>query len=356
MVPDAGPRSVADARLRALAIVRERGWNPTSFQILGQGYRYYFDGDAVVAYVDTGSAWVGAGAPIAPRERLAEVADAFRRDAARAGRTACFFGSGSRFVETVPDWGRLTMGAQPVWRTARWRERLKEARSIAAQVRRAANKGVTVRRVSAEELSERRPLREEIETLVARWLAAKPMPAMGFLVDVQPFSLVAERPTFVAERDGSVVAVLGAVPIYARRGWLVETLARSPLAPNGTSEALIDAMIRAAEADGVELVTLGMSPLTGADVPLRLRFARWLTRPLYDFDGVHAFRHRLHPDAWEPLYLAVPPDGRRWGALVESLRAFAHGSIVRFALRSFVHLARRSLRLRAPEHRGTLEG
>ena len=60
----AGPE--VDAHARVSALVRRYGWNATSFQVLEPGYRYFFHGpDAAVAYVDTGRAWVAAGAPAA---------------------------------------------------------------------------------------------------------------------------------------------------------------------------------------------------------------------------------------------------------------------------------------------------
>ncbi|HVV49316.1 MAG TPA: hypothetical protein VHO06_06645, partial [Polyangia bacterium] len=65
-------------RQRALALLRRHGWNATSFQILEPGFSYWFDADeACVAYLDTGRAWVAAGAPIAEPRRAPAVALAF---------------------------------------------------------------------------------------------------------------------------------------------------------------------------------------------------------------------------------------------------------------------------------------
>ncbi|MDX2169392.1 MAG: hypothetical protein SF182_20140, partial [Deltaproteobacteria bacterium] len=78
------PRAADASRERALRLLQQHGWNATSFQLLEDDFTYFFDGDdAFVAYVDTGSAWVAGGAPVAPPQRLAAVADAFAR-AARA--------------------------------------------------------------------------------------------------------------------------------------------------------------------------------------------------------------------------------------------------------------------------------
>src|SRR6185369_738654 len=55
---------------RVLPLLRRHGWNATSFQSLEEGFRYDFQGpDACVPYVDTGRAWVAAGAPIASPRR-----------------------------------------------------------------------------------------------------------------------------------------------------------------------------------------------------------------------------------------------------------------------------------------------
>jgi lysylphosphatidylglycerol synthetase-like protein (DUF2156 family) len=325
---------------QALAIVRRHGWNAHSFQVAGDGFGRYFDGDALVGYADTGSAWVGAGAPIAEHARLFAVAEAFRRAAAEAGRRACFFGAGARFVGAAKTWHAHALGAQPIWTVPGWRARARSVRSIRAQLHRATAKGVTVRRVETSELG---GLRGRTVEVLRAWLDDRRMPPMGFLVEPRPFEHLGERQLFVAERAGTIVAALGAAPIYARGGWLVETIARLPEAPNGTNELLIDAAVESAAREGASFVTLGMVPLAGGHVAPWLRAVAVLARPFYDFRGLEAFRTRLRPDAWETLYLVVPKGTSFVAALVESLRAFAGGSLVRFGLRSIARVVRRAL-------------
>jgi phosphatidylglycerol lysyltransferase len=155
------------------------------------------------------------------------------------------------------------------------------------------------------------------------------MAPMGFLVDVQPFDFASERRYFVAEREGAVVGFLAAVPIYARRGWLLEDFLRDPRAPNGTAELLIDAAMRALADEGSRYVTLGLAPLSGP-VSGWLRAARRLSSPLYDFAGLRAFKAKLRPHRWEPVYLAYPSGASSHVALVDALAAFARGSFLRF--------------------------
>ena len=85
-------------RARVLALLRAFGWNATSFQILESGLQYWFEPAGCVAYVDTGRAWVAAGAPLAPEQYMARVAGGFVRAAAAQGRSAVFFATERRFV------------------------------------------------------------------------------------------------------------------------------------------------------------------------------------------------------------------------------------------------------------------
>ena len=199
------------------------------------------------------------------------------------------------------------------------------------QLRRATAKGVTVRPLAIAELVLEHPIRLQLDALIARWLAARPMAPMGFLVQVDPFTFPEHRRYFVAERGGAIVAFLGVIPIFARGGWFFEDFIRDATAPNGTVELLVDAGMRAAAAERVELVTLGMVPLAG-DVGPWLRAARTFGRVLYDFDGLRAFKAKFRPIAWDPIYLACPPERSRLWAIVDTLTAFAHGDLARFGI------------------------
>jgi phosphatidylglycerol lysyltransferase len=310
-----------DPRARAFQIVRQHGRDTVAFQSLESGFRYWFDGDdAVVAYVDTGGAWVAGGGPIAPVDRIAEVAHGFVAAARDQGKRACFFAAEQALVDAgVP---ALQIGEQPVWRANDWDAVLASAKSLRYQLNRARNKGVTVRRATEADLD-----RAQIDELAKQWQATKKMPPMAFLVQLETFAFSAQRTLFVAEHHNVVVGLASCVPVYAANRVFVEDLLRSTSAPNGTMELLIDAVMRSTTTE----VTLGLAPLAGG-VPRWLRVARWLGGPLYDFAGLRAFKSKLRPHAWEPIYLCT--DGSKLVAMRDSLRAFAGGSLVSFAGRT----------------------
>ena len=323
----------ARQQARVLSLLRRHGWNATSFQVLEPGLRYHFDGDdACVAYVDTGRALVVAGAPIAPDGRIGAVALRFAAFARRCGRRVSFFAVVDRFLEAAP-FTAIQVGEQPAWDPVAWPEILRGSRSLREQLRRARAKEVRVRPLPPDEIE---PARAEIEQLIARWLGTRQMAPMGFLVQVQPFVLPAERRYFVAEHAGRTVGFLAAVPIYARAGWFFEDLLRDPSAPNGTNEALVDAAMRQVAAEGSRYVTLGMAPLAG--VSGLLGSVRRLTGRLYDFSGLAAFKAKLRPQAWEPIYLAHPRGERGLMALYDVLAAFARGGLLRFGIATVLRM------------------
>jgi phosphatidylglycerol lysyltransferase len=319
---------------RVHALLQRHGWNATSFQVLEPGFQYWFDPldeTGCVAYVDSRDAWVAAGSPIAAEAALGAVAARFVEAARRAGKVACFFGTEARFA-ALSGTPQLCIGEQPVWDPSQWEAMVGGARSLKEQLRRARAKGVIVRELAARELADGTPLRLEVDALLATWLASRRMAPMGFLVGVELFGYAGERRYFAAEREGTLVALLAAVPVYARRGWLIEDLLRDPAAPNGTAESLVDAAMRAFARSGSRYATMGLAPLAG-EVGSFLRSARAWGELLYDFDGVRAFKARLRPDRWDPIYLAYPGTSP-FRAMTAVLRAFAGGNLVRFGLQT----------------------
>ena len=310
-----------------LGLLRRFGWNATSFQLVESEFRNWFgrEGDGAVAFIDTGSAFVVAGPPVAAEERLGDVAAAFVADAQRQSRRVAFFGVEERFLRSI-GMHAMQIGLQPRWNPQNWRPH----RSLREQLRRARAKGVTVERVPSSEILKHR---DAIDRLLTRWLSSRPMPAMSFLVELSPFAFAEERRYYAARANRRLLGLLVAVPIYQRDGWFFQDVLRDPEAPNGTAESLIHAAMLDIAADGATFMTLGLAPLAGDE-----RWQRLMRRAMsgfYNFDGLHAFKSKLRPEGWDPVYLAWPR-GNGAIAIVDVLTAFAGGSLVWFGARAFL--------------------
>src|SRR5688500_7132829 len=142
--------------------------------------RYWFSSspEGCIAYLDTGRAWVTAGAPIGAVEHLGDLGQQFVEAARRAGRRTVFFGVERRFTGSAP-FAAVQIGEQPVWDPSGWPGPSGGSRSMREQLRRARAKGVSVRAAGPEELGPGSPLRQKIESLVQGWLTSRRMPRMG---------------------------------------------------------------------------------------------------------------------------------------------------------------------------------
>lgn len=293
------------------------GWNSTAYQILNPHIEHWIDHehDAVVGYVRQWGWWVVAGAPVCAIEALEEVIARFEDDAAAAGCRVIYVCAAERLRTLLggrPTHAVATLGAEPVWKPSEWDDCVRGHASIRQQLNRARNKGVTVEALDRGDVSN---VYDELRQCVDDWLKHRPLPALHFLTE--PYTIdgvLTDRRLWVARRaDGRIIAYLLASPVVARRGYLVEQIARRREAPNGTTELLIDAALRAMGDWQCTYVTLGLVILSTyvhermRDNPPWLRalfgFARLHGRRFYHFDGLEHFRAKLWPDRWEPIYL-----------------------------------------------------
>ncbi len=309
----AGPKGDPHDYYRARELVLEFGWNSTCFQIVNPGIEYWFgeDGESVVGFVTSGRSRVVAGAPVCRNEILPAVVQAFERDSARSKLKVCYFGAEARLENALRDsrdHSRVLLGAQPVWDPSHWINIVGRHQSLRAQLNRARNKGVVIREWPASEAHDSERLRDCLRL----WLDSKGLPPLHFVIEPDTLERLENRRIFVAEQGSTVVAFLVLSPIPERNGWLTEQFPHHPEAPNGTVELMMDTAIRFLADDGFEYVTLGLSPLSKRaniepfDNPLWLKIMlAWMRKHgqrFYNFDGLDAYKSKLRPERWEPVF------------------------------------------------------
>lgn len=295
----------------------------------------------MVGFVDHGSTRVAAGAPVCPEGARAEVADAFEAAAHQGGLGVCYFGVeghlGREWREYDPErW--ICLGAQPCWDPRTWREDIQKVKSMRQQFNRARNKGVVVE----EWNTARAEGSSELEAVLAAWLVSRGLPPLHFLVEPETLNFLEDRRTFVAMRNGKPVAFLNLCPIPARKGWLTEQFPRTPDAPNGTVELLMNFAAETVAAEGSEFLTMGLVPLSRrvdpGKQPWWFRFiSGWVRahgRRFYNFDGLEAFKTKFRPQWWEPLYAIVDDSSFKPRHLIAIAGAFTGGSPVKAVARA----------------------
>jgi len=300
-----------------------------------------------IPYVCTAKAWVAAGAPLGPPAQAAAAIAAFVEQAAQRGLRACFFAVEEGALEQVDGLKGLCIGWQGWWNPNCWGQTLATSASLRAQLRRARGKGLSIVAINPVDVAAATaPWRRPVAALVSRWLSSREMAPLRFVVQLEPSLVTWDESIHVlaAVQGENVIAVARVVALPQRQAWVLQDLLRLPNAPNGTSELLIDAVMklgqRAQEPYQVREVSLGMVPLFG-DVPRPLRIIATVTRGLFNFSGLHKFKQKLQPHRREAVFIAYPFDPGKpsamaaGAALVDVLRAFAGGPLWCFALRTF---------------------
>jgi len=302
-----------DNYLKARDLVMRYGWNTTCFQIVNPGIEYWFgdDGESVVGYATASGVRVVAGAPVCPEDALLNVTLAFENDSKTLGLGVCYFGAEAR-LETLlrndPDHAHVLLGAQPVWHPSEWKDVVARHSSIRAQINRARNKGLVITEWPIEKAHDN----IELRACLHAWLASKGLPPLHFLVEPETLARLYDRRVFVATRGEEVIGFVLLSPVATRNGWLFEQFVHRPKAPNGTVELMIDAAMRELAKEGCDYATLGLSPLSSRapiepfDNPFWLRvLLAWMRKHaqrFYNFDGLDAFKAKLQPAAWEPVF------------------------------------------------------
>ena len=298
----------------ARELVMTYGWNTTAYQILNPGLQHWFAPDvpAVVAYTRRQNVMLVAGAPVCAADALRSVVTDFERFARDQGCRVCYVCAADRMRNLVAgsrEHSTIVIGAQPVWNPQAWVTLIESRRSMRAQLARARNKGVTIELIPCAQGRDN----PELDQVLDEWLQARGLPPLHFLVEPRILrGVVADRVLLVARRAGSVVAFLVASPVVARNGYLIEQVARSPRAPNGASELLIDAAMRRFAAERRVYATLGLvalsSQASGASainpwwLRLMMTFARAHATRFYNFRGLERFRAKMSPGHWETIY------------------------------------------------------
>ncbi len=349
------PMAESAALEKTRRLVLEWGWNATAYQLLNPGIHRWFTpaDDAVVGYVVSGGYRVVAGAPVCAPDQLAAVVEAFERDTHNAGLWSCYFAADDRLARLLERRGpldRILLGAQPVWRPARWRNIVASKASLRAQLNRATNKGVVVESWSTTRATGHPQLHRCLE----QWLETRGLPPLHFLVEPETLDRLYDRRIFVAVSGSAVVGFLIASPIPKRQGWLIEQTIRGTGAPNGTSELLLDAAMRALAEAQAEYVTLGLSPLSRRSnitldtQPMWIRaLLGWLRahgRRFYNFEGLDRYKAKFLPEHWEPIYAITSERRIGLGTLYAIAGAFGTMSPLLLVPRALLRAARQEAR------------
>lgn len=331
---------------RARELVLRYGWNTMAYQILNPGISLWFSErrDAVVGYVQTKTHCIIAGSPVAEKTEMDDVVLEFYRYVSTLHKKVCFFGAQERIASILAKRAPVSsilLGAQPVWKPDAFLNAFRSKQSLRAQVHRAMNKHITAHVWTQNAVIPTSALQECLD----QWIASRHLPPMHFLVEPYTLEGLKDRMVVVAQNEKNIVGFCIASPIPLRNGWLIEQIVRGTNAPNGTAELLLEKMVSHLQYMGVDLVTLGLSPLSRhytspyshpfwLDVVLKC--TRLYGRSFYNFDGLDTFKAKFIPEGWEPVYAMTNEKTPSLSTLYAIATAFSGMSPITFVLKGMI--------------------
>jgi len=293
---------------RRMRLVREHGYNGLATLTLYDGWRYFEPAgiDGFVAYELHRKTAVACGDPVCDEADAPALMRAFAEHCAGRGWRFSFVGASARAGAVANDLGfrAIKIGEEPFFALDRYSTSGRGAKKVRSATNLARRTGVTV-----QEYRDRSPaIDSEVEEVAREWLESRRAPAMGFLLRSRPLALREHKRVFLAWHEGRIAGVLTCSRAPARGLLYVEEQVRRVDAPYGTSELLIDEARKAAQVEGLALLSLGTSPLQGAyrqpygkhrALTVLFRAMCLKVNFVYSFRSLNHFKKKFAPTFWE---------------------------------------------------------
>ncbi len=149
----------------------------------------------------------------------------------------------------------------------------------------------------------------QLASVSASWLGRAGRREYGFFMGYFDRTYLSKCRIMVIKQHNQVVAYINVVPSYTNHIVSIDHVRSTAKASSVTTHYLLMELITQLSADGVEVVNLGLAPLSGIDKKVKqtvqnklLLLVRLLGNRYYSFRGLEQFKGKFRPD-WRPNYL-----------------------------------------------------
>jgi len=288
--------------------ILKEGKSSTSFLTLYDGFEYFrkeYQGKtAVLSFMNTPSAWIGASDPICDPENILDFIQSFFEEAKKHKKAAAILPVSKWVEEELREkFYSLQIGDEP------WFD-LNVPVKMPPATKQLKSKGAKVEVFKPASISIEG--RVELEGITQRWLNDRKVEPLSFLNRLRPWVHQQHKCYFRVLLHGHSVGYLAAVPIRGRKAWYLVDIIRSPDSPLGTTELLVIEAMNHLKKQGAEFVTLGMSPFAPvsekerAHRPNLYRVLSYLFNRfnfIYGFKSLYLYKEKYKPTHWEPQFM-----------------------------------------------------
>jgi phosphatidylglycerol lysyltransferase len=307
-------------RKESLAPLLQEGRNGLSWAALRDGIEVFIgrEIEGVIPFARQGRVALAVGEPLCATGFRPALLGEFTRWCRTRSLIAAAFPIGPALGEALRINGFQTAvaGLEPCLDLTR-EGLLDMGRGVRHAVSRVQQDGLTVHQIVSSEVGFT-ALLDEVLVIREAWLRTKSHRVDRYLFEMHPEDGLDAKRFFLARINGRPAGYLSCVPSHNGARWTAATLARTPDAPTGTSEALICGAVRALSEMGVDefslgaVVLAGVDPDSGGDLAGLRRRMRWLYShppgPVHNANLL-SFKKKFHPDWVEPAIVAIQVDG-----------------------------------------------
>lgn len=311
--------------------------------------------------------FIAAGPPCGPTSRLRAAAEALEAESHDQGLRTLWFGATHSECEAmgIDAQRRIHLGDEALLNACHWADIHHLPASLRYQIRRGGRHGFDLIEIDLTPASWQKGLLKHpwlpmaLQECRKAWLQKQGPLTLGFTTSSlhpaqaswleypQRYLWAAHRRPVIPGHEPKVWGYIIASLDPESRSLRIENFVRAPTAPNGLIEYLLHRVALASRALTFDEINLGLTPLFQSHgesrhaLKSKIRLApsgnthapawfaalahglRCFGNPVYSFQGLAQFKQRLHPRAWQALYLAVPADGLKMGDALAVAQAFA---------------------------------
>lgn len=296
----------------ARELLKHHGDSGTSYMTLWRGNSLFFGPEqrCYAAYrVNSGVALV-LGDPVGEPGAVAETIRDFSQHADDRGWTPVFYATTRAYLHDYAQAGyeQLQIGEEAVISLPRLEFRGKEWQTVRSAGNRAARTGVTFQMFEGGTIPPE--IRAQLFEISAEWAARQELPPMGFTLgkteDVDDPNVNVAVAVDAAKRVHGFVDWL---PVYSRRGWVIDLMRRRDDAMTGVMDFLIGTSLMAFKERGYETASLATAPLADLHRGEAASLLQWVlgkvyekSQTYYDFRSLFRYKQKFQPE-WESIYL-----------------------------------------------------
>lgn len=331
--------STTNSSWRLIQLLTQYGYEHQSFLSLYGEMNVWWSEfpEGAVVFRRIGQVLLVVAAPLAARKDWQQVTQSFLEFCRRKKFTCLMLPVGEEFAAIARECGMglLSVGESGYFKLPEWKPAGDRAKKVRAGVNQARNAGISVKPYNRD-FGHSATTHAEIDSLCNKWLDTREIDALGWLLELNPFTLSDHKRYFLARnQQGELQGLLACSPIYARQGWYLEDLIRHPEAERGVSELLVVEALKHLSAEGAQLATLATSPLAGVEpvdnfklVARVLKLVYCHMDMFYHFRSLHRFKSKFAPTFVEKEYLAVYPPQFKPGPILALIKAFEPGGLI----------------------------